>query len=60
MLTPYIDLHLHSTASDGAFSPRELISRAREAGIRVLAITDHNYTEDLSTLQQENPDIPEE
>jgi predicted metal-dependent phosphoesterase TrpH len=37
-----IDFHTHSTASDGALSPRELLRRAREAGICLLAITDHD------------------
>jgi predicted metal-dependent phosphoesterase TrpH len=38
----YIDLHTHSTASDGVYSPTELLSHAREAGLRVLALTDHD------------------
>ena len=37
-----IDLHLHTTASDGQCSPGELIARARDAGISVLAVTDHD------------------
>jgi predicted metal-dependent phosphoesterase TrpH len=37
-----IDLHLHTTASDGQCSPGELVARARHAGISVLAITDHD------------------
>lgn len=40
-----VDLHLHTTASDGAFSPEELVRRCAEAGVRVLAITDHDSTE---------------
>jgi predicted metal-dependent phosphoesterase TrpH len=37
-----IDLHTHTTASDGAFAPPELVQKARLAGLSVLAITDHD------------------
>lgn len=37
-----IDLHLHSTASDGRLSPAELVHRAAEAGLSVMALTDHD------------------
>jgi 3',5'-nucleoside bisphosphate phosphatase len=37
-----IDLHTHTTASDGRCSPAELVSRAAEAGLTVLAVTDHD------------------
>lgn len=36
------DLHLHSTASDGALSPSLLVRRAREAGLGTVALTDHD------------------
>jgi predicted metal-dependent phosphoesterase TrpH len=39
-----IDLHAHSTASDGTDSPAELIAAASVAGLDVLAITDHDNT----------------
>ena len=39
-----IDLHLHTTASDGTLSPSELVARARAAGLSVIAITDHDTT----------------
>ncbi|MFY1689732.1 PHP domain-containing protein [Plantactinospora sp. WMMB782] len=39
-----IDLHAHSTASDGTYSPEQLVRSAREAGLDVLAITDHDTT----------------
>ena len=41
-LGPVIDLHTHSTASDGTETPSELVAAARAAGIDVLAITDHD------------------
>ena len=37
-----IDFHTHTDASDGALSPRELVARARERNIAMLAITDHD------------------
>jgi 3',5'-nucleoside bisphosphate phosphatase len=39
-----IDLHTHTTASDGSLAPAALIEAAREAGLRVLSITDHDTT----------------
>ena len=37
-----IDLHAHTTASDGSFSPRQLVRHARDLGLRAVAITDHD------------------
>ena len=37
-----IDLHTHTTASDGRCTPPELVARAAAAGIRVLSVTDHD------------------
>ncbi len=37
-----IDLHTHTTASDGTFEPRRLVNAACEAGLEALAITDHD------------------
>jgi predicted metal-dependent phosphoesterase TrpH len=37
-----IDLHLHSTASDGSETPTTLVERAREIGLSAIAITDHD------------------
>ena len=39
-----IDLHLHTTASDGRCTPRELVERAARAGVTVMAVTDHDTT----------------
>ncbi len=41
------DLHSHSTASDGTLNPAELLLRAQGAGVRVMALTDHDTTEGL-------------
>ena len=37
-----IDLHLHTTASDGLLTPRELVEKASIAGLTVMAVTDHD------------------
>ena len=37
-----IDLHLHTTVSDGTDTPEELLSKVREAGISVFSVTDHD------------------
>ena len=37
-----IDLHLHTTNSDGVESPDVVIKKAKEAGFSLIAITDHN------------------
>jgi 3',5'-nucleoside bisphosphate phosphatase len=37
-----VDLHTHTTASDGQFTPTQLVQRACRLGLRVLAITDHD------------------
>jgi len=39
---PYIDLHLHSTLSDGTLTPVEIISQASRKGISTISITDHD------------------
>ena len=42
-----VDLHSHTTASDGALGPRELVRLAARHRVRVLAVTDHDSTEGL-------------
>ena len=36
------DFHIHSTASDGELTPKEIIQLAKEKGVDILSITDHN------------------
>jgi predicted metal-dependent phosphoesterase TrpH len=45
---PGIDLHTHTFHSDGTFSPRQLVELARQRGIDVLAVTDHDTTAGLT------------
>src|SRR5207247_8439826 len=48
-----VDLHTHTTASDGTYAPRELVAEAASRGVRVLAITDHDSTEGLTEAFEE-------
>lgn len=45
---PRVDLHLHSTASDGRFSPAEIVRKAAEAGLTGIALTDHDTVDGLA------------
>lgn len=42
-----IDLHVHTTASDGQYSPSEIIEKAAKKNIQVIAITDHDTLEGI-------------
>ncbi len=46
------DLHCHSTASDGALSPTELIERAHQQGVNTLALTDHDTLDGLNEAEK--------
>ncbi|MDD5329710.1 MAG: PHP domain-containing protein [Sulfuricella sp.] len=47
-----IDLHSHSSISDGLFTPAELVGRAAVNGVRVLALTDHDDTAGLEEARK--------
>ena len=53
----YIDLHTHSCLSDGSLQPMELMRRAREAGVGILALTDHNATGELTAHRAAFPEL---
>jgi len=48
----YVDLHMHTTASDGLYSPTELMHRVKEAGLRAVALTDHDTTNGIEEAAQ--------
>lgn len=56
-----IDLHAHTTASDGSDTPTELVRRAKEAGLAAVAVTDHDTVggveEALSAGQELGMDV---
>ena len=41
------DLHVHTTASDGEYSPKEIINLAKKEGLKTIAITDHDTIDGL-------------
>lgn len=47
-----VDLHCHSTASDGVLAPAALVQRAHEKGVGLLALTDHDTLEGLPEAHQ--------
>lgn len=51
-LFPLYDLHSHTTASDGLLSPEELVLRAVEQRVTVLAITDHDTTDGVDPARR--------
>lgn len=47
-----IDLHVHTTASDGQYTPTEIVKKAAEHNIKVLAITDHDTVNGLEEAKK--------
>ena len=52
-----VDLHVHSTCSDGTFTPEELVDYAMEKGLRAFALTDHDTVNGLARAI--SPQVPE-
>ena len=52
-----LDLHTHTTASDGTYTPQELYQKAKEKGLEVLSITDHDTIDGLLTLKSQLPGL---
>ena len=48
----HADLHLHTTHSDGTLTPSQLVRQCARAGLRVIAVTDHDSTEGVAEAQQ--------
>lgn len=48
---PMLDLHLHSTVSDGRLAPGDLVRFAHAQGVRVMALTDHDTTDGVAEAQ---------
>ena len=58
-ITPLVDLHLHTTASDGQLSPTELIEQVGQTSLRIVAVTDHDSTEGIAEAQAAAVRYPE-
>ncbi len=48
----YVDLHVHSTCSDGYYTPEEVVRLAREAGLVALALADHDNIDGIERAQR--------
>lgn len=53
-----VDLHIHTTASDGKFSPLEVVRKTWEAGLRYIAICDHDSVDGIMPALAAMPDFP--
>lgn len=49
---PFVDLHLHSTASDGTDPPAVVVRAAHAAGLTALALTDHDTVDGIAEAQE--------
>ncbi len=47
-----VDLHMHSTASDGTVAPGDLVDRAASNGLQIMALTDHDTLDGLPRARQ--------
>ena len=52
-----IDLHVHSTASDGTLSPSELALYAKSKGLSAIALTDHDTVSGIDTCLQKGLEV---
>lgn len=51
MKNKYIDMHIHSTNSDGELTPKDIINEAEKNSVEVVAITDHDTIPERSTYK---------
>ena len=43
-----VDLHIHSTASDGRLSPADVVYKSVESGVTIIAIADHDSVDGIA------------
>ena len=55
-----IDLHIHSTASDGSFTPKEIIQQAQENGLKAISLTDHDTIDGIKEIVNQVHPLPVE
>lgn len=53
-----VDLHLHTTVSDGALRPEELVDAASSIGIRMIAVTDHDSVDGIHDAERAASALP--
>ena len=54
----FVDLHVHSNASDGTFTPSEVVALAAEKGLAAIALTDHDTIDGISEAQAAAAGLP--
>lgn len=54
----FVDLHVHSTRSDGTMTPAELVDYALEKGLKAMALTDHDTVDGIDEIQEYAKDKP--
>jgi len=54
-----VDLHIHSTASDGKFSPEAIVGKAAGLGLKVIALTDHDTVDGIPPALEAVKAFPE-
>lgn len=52
-----IDLHMHSTWSDGTLTPQQLVAAAAKRGVRTIALTDHDTTDGVADARLAGEDV---
>jgi 3',5'-nucleoside bisphosphate phosphatase len=56
--TNLVDLHVHTTASDGMYAPDELVNLAHRSGLKVVAVTDHDTVSGVGPASDAAKKIP--
>ncbi|MFC1992084.1 PHP domain-containing protein [Chloroflexota bacterium] len=55
---PKVDLHIHSSVSDGRFSPAEVVRKSAGAGLTLIALTDHDNVDGIAEALEESKNFP--
>lgn len=53
----HLDLHIHTTRSDGLLAPEAVVAQARRAGLHAIAITDHDTTAGIARAQEAGAEV---
>ena len=54
-----VDLHIHSTTSDGRYSPAEVVRQAAEKGLTIISLTDHDSVDGIKSALEAAEDYPQ-
>ena len=58
-MTSKIDLHIHTSASDGKFSPETIVRRSADLGLTVIALCDHDSVDGVTAALEAARDLPQ-